>query len=206
LRPRPIAGSGKRPPVEAPATPREAAPPPDDTTLIAKAQEGDAEAFDLLVRRYLHGAFAVAYRVVWHREDAEDLVQEGFLSALKHIRRFELGRPFAPWLFRIIVNRGLSMKTARRPQEDLGDWLMDRSRGPSDSAEEAEIRQRFNDALATLPERQRLAVEMVDVDGRTPKEVGEILAVTATTVRWYVHQARRTLRQRLKPLRESGEA
>ena len=58
-------------------------------------------------------AFRVAFRVVGHREDAEDLVQEAFLAAHQYLDSFEVGRPFGPWLMRIVVNRGANLRRSR---------------------------------------------------------------------------------------------
>ncbi len=187
--------------VSAPAPPA-GEPLVAETALLRRVQAGDAEAADQLVRQYLPRAFAVAYRILGHREDAEDLVQEAFVAALKGIDRFELGRPFAPWLYRIIVNRALSARRARslRQTDDLADPAASGRPSPLGDALRSEVRERFLAALATLPERQRLAIEYHDVDGLTAEEVGALLGITSGTVRWYIHQARQVLRVALAPL------
>src|SRR5205814_5004686 len=98
-------------------------PDPQETAAIRLVQAGDAEAFDLLVRRYMRSAFAVAYRVLGHREDAEDVVQEAFLAALANIRSFDTSRRFGPWLYRIVVTRGLNFRKSRsrRTTDALAD-------------------------------------------------------------------------------------
>src|SRR5215204_202047 len=69
----------------------------DDVALATRVLDGDATAFDELVRRHMRRAYAVAYRVLRHPQDAEDLVQDAFLLALRKIDTLERGRPFAPW-------------------------------------------------------------------------------------------------------------
>jgi RNA polymerase sigma-70 factor (ECF subfamily) len=174
--------------------------------LIRRVQQGDREAFSLLVTRHMPRAYAVAFRVVRHREDAEDMVQEGFVAALKNIDRFELGRPFAPWLHRIIVNRAISARRSRAFQ--LTDSLPEQQAGASESpltlALRGEVMDRFRATLADLPERQRVVIELHDVDGFSAEEIGERLGIAAGTVRWYIHQARRTLRSALAPFRGTG--
>lgn len=179
----------------------------DETRLIGMVQEGDRAAFDKLVRRHLHRAYAVAFRISQHREDAEDLVQEGFMAALRNIDRFELGRPFAPWLHRIIVNRALSARRLRssRSTEALVDDQATGEASPLDLTLRSEIRERFRETLARLPERHRQVIELHDVDGFSAEEIGGQLGVTAGTVRWYIHQARRVLRVALQPWRGSRE-
>ena len=127
--------------------------PEEDASLIRLAQGGDREAYDRLVRRYLPRAYTVAFRVSGNRQDAEDLVQDGFMSAYRSIDRFEVGRPFGPWLYRIITNAAVS----------------------------------------------HLRREWHDEDGFTAEELGESLGVPSGTVRWYLHQARQTLRKALAP-------
>jgi RNA polymerase sigma-70 factor (ECF subfamily) len=189
-----------------PGDPAEAAE--DETALIRRVKDGEREAFDRLVRRHLQRAYAVAYRVVQNREDAEDMVQEGFMAALKNIDRFELGRPFAPWLHRIIMNRALSARRSRAFQ--LTDTLPEQQAGeeasPLTLALRGEVMDRFRASLADLPDRQRLVIELHDVDGFSAEEIGDQLGVAAGTVRWYIHQARRTLRDALAPLRGPMES
>ncbi len=177
--------------------------PEGDTALILRVQQGDREAFGLLVRRHIQRAYAVAYRVVQHREDAEDMVQEGFVSALKNIERFELGRPFAPWLHRIIINRALSARRGRAFQmtESLPEQLESRGDSPLTLALRGEVMDRFRASLADLPERQRIVIELHEVDGFSAEEIGDQLGIAAGTVRWYIHQARRVLRTALAPFR-----
>lgn len=179
----------------------------EETRLIRRVQAGDRVAFDQLVRRHLGRAYAVAYRIAQHREDAEDLVQEGFMAALSNIDRFELGRPFAPWLHRIVVNRALSARRARstRPTEALADEHATRDASPLDLTLRSEIQERFRETLAGLPERHRQVIELHDVDGFSAEEIAGQLGVAAGTVRWYIHQARRVLRVALRPWRGSLE-
>jgi len=166
-----------------------------DGALIERARAGDATAFDTLVRTYMEQAFRVAYRVVGHREDAEDLVQEAFLAAYQYLDSFEVGRPFGPWLMRIVVNRGSNLRRsrARRSTEPETEGV---SEAPSalDETEWSDTGRVLQDALSTLSDRQRLIVTMFDVDGMTSAEIGEMMALAPGTVRWHLHEARRQLR------------
>jgi RNA polymerase sigma-70 factor (ECF subfamily) len=181
---------------------RRAPPPADERELLRRVQLGEAAAVDELVRRYIRRAFAVAYRLLGHREDAEDLVQDAFVSALEHIGTFDLTRPFGPWFFRIVVNRGLNLRSARavRRTDLLADDMHTSGPSPHEELERSEVRTRFRAAVTALPRRQRLAVELFDIEGFTSVEIGKALGIPSGTVRWYVHEARRALRQALKPL------
>lgn len=201
---RPDRGDEQEPPeAAAVAHDGQAGTPEGETALIRRVQQGDREAFGVLVRSHMQRAYAVAYRVMQQREDAEDMVQEGFVSALKNIDRFELGRPFAPWLHRIIINRALSARRSRAFQitESLPEQQESRGDSPLALALRGEVMDRFRASLADLPERQRIVIELHEVDGFSAEEIGDQLGITAGTVRWYIHQARRVLRTALAPFR-----
>ena len=194
-------------PAAPPPSPERVAAAERDGALVARVRAGDERAFDLLVRNYMEQAFRVAYRVVGHREDAEDLVQEAFLAAYQYLDSFEIGRPFGPWLIRIVLNRGANLRRsrARRSTEPETEGV---SNAPSalDESERTDMRRVLQDALATLSERQRLIVTMFDVDGMTSAEIGEMMQLAPGTVRWHLHEARRHLRGVLGRFFPRGDA
>ena len=102
---------------------------------------------------------------------------------------------------RAVTNAAVShlRREGRRPTESLAEHAS--AGGPSPLGETArgEVREQFRRTLAELPEKQRLAVQWHDVDGFTAEEIGESLGVPSGTVRWYLHQARQTLRKALAP-------
>lgn len=199
-----MAAVGVSPPAIVPAV---AADPQaiDETALIDAVQAGDATAFDQLVRRYMRRAFAVAYRLLGQRQDAEDVVQDGFLAALTRIDTFERGRPFGPWLLRIVANRALNLRKSRalRHTEPIPVNAASVGESPVDAAERSERRQALRHALARLPEPQRWIVELFEIDGFTGPEIAEMLDMAEGTVRWHLHAARQTLRSALGHL-ETG--
>lgn len=171
--------------------------------LLSRVRNGERDAFGQVVERHLPRAMALAMRLLRHREDAEDLVQDAFLAALQHIDSFDLSRPFWPWLSRIIVNRGLDVAASRttRAAEILGDDLSDSRPSPADAAERGEIREEFRRTLAALPERRRLVLQLFEVDGFSVAEIAKLLDSSPATIRWHLHMARRQLRNALAPLR-----
>jgi len=166
-----------------------------DAALVERVRAGDSTAFDALVQAYMRQAFQLAYRVVGHREDAEDLVQEAFLAAYQYLDSYDATRPFGPWLMRIVLNRGSNLRRsrARRETEPETDAV---SPAPSalDESERAEAREQLSRAMEMLSERQRMIVTLFDVDGLTSTEIGELIDLSPGTVRWHLHEARRTLR------------
>ena len=179
----------------------------DEAGLVERVRRGDAAAFDALVGRYMRRAYAVAYRVMGQKEDAEDLVQESFLAVLQRIETFQAGRAFAPWFFRILVNRGLNARKRRalRATGSIPETAAASGASPERTAEQAELRERLRAAMEALPERQRVIVELFELEGFSGAEIGEILEISDGTVRWHLHEARQALRQALAPYERSAE-
>jgi len=179
--------------------------PDDERALVIRVQRGEQEAFNELAQRYARRAFAIAYRILRHTQDAEDLVQDAFIAALDGIASFNASRPFAPWFFRIVVNRSLNAVSARSTRDrhvTVSQLWSDDVAVDYDPAESSEIRTRFQAALGALPKHQRLIVELSDIDGRSSTEIGEMMDLPRGTVRWHLHQARKTLRVALAMLLE----
>jgi RNA polymerase sigma-70 factor (ECF subfamily) len=166
-----------------------------DAELIRRVRAGDTGAFDVLIAAYMRPAFQMAYRVVGHREDAEDLLQESFLAAYQYLDSFDVARPFGPWLNRIVLNRGANLRRSRtRRQTEPETEAVSAAPSALEESTRTEARELLNRALATLSERQRLIVTLFDVDGLTSTEIGERLELAPGTVRWHLHEARRVLR------------
>jgi RNA polymerase sigma-70 factor, ECF subfamily len=176
----------------------------EERRLVHRVREGDVAAFDLLVRRYYNQASAVARRLMENREDAEDLVHDAFLRALDRIETFDETRDFGPWFYRLLINLGINSRRSRSRRRTEPEPLDAESTGPSPEQEtlRSEIRTRFTEALASLPERQRVIIGLFEVDGYSSVEIAAMLGVSPETVRWHVHQARHTLRIALAPIQD----
>ena len=172
--------------------------------LIERIRAGDREAFGSLVERYLPRALGVAFRILRHTEDAEDLVQDAFLAALQHLDDFDADRPFWPWLSRILVNRGLDRAASRavRATSALLPDVPDTREATDAAAERSEIAERFRRALDAMPPRQRLVVHLFELDGLSVGEIAATLGSSPSTVRWHLHVGRRQLRSALAPFQE----
>jgi RNA polymerase sigma-70 factor (ECF subfamily) len=201
-----VSNAGTAAAVEVPLRAAPAAAPDDEPALVERVRGGDAAAFEALVNRYMRRAFAVAYRLMGQKEDAEDLVQETFMAVLQRIGTFEAGRPFAPWFFRILVNRGLNARKARslRAVDEIPEGTAARGPTPEREAERTELRDRLRTAMAGLPERQRVIVELFELEGFGGPEIAEILEISDGTVRWHLHEARKTLKKALAPYERSS--
>ena len=176
----------------------------DDRVLVERVRQGDASAYDLLVRRYVSRAMAIARRLLGNIEDAEDLVQDVFMRALNRLDTFDESRAFAPWFFRLLINAGINARKARavRVTESEREDIPSREATPYDMAARHEIRDRFRAALTALPPRQRLVISMFEVDGLSTAEIAATLGISRETVRWHHHQARHALRNALAAFRD----
>jgi RNA polymerase sigma-70 factor (ECF subfamily) len=143
--------------------------------------------------------------VLQHREDAEDAVQQAFIAALARLDTFDETRPFGPWMARVVLNHARSARRARTRlvhggAEPIEAIETSPALGPDRAAERSEIRTRVREAVGRLPERQRLAVQLIDIEGYAPAEVAAMLELSPVTVRWHLMAARRKLRRLLAPL------
>lgn len=183
------------------------APSVSESSLVRRAQAGDLSAFDELVRAHIDRALRIARRLVPTHEDAEDVVQDAFLSAMRAINSFDITRPFGPWLTRIVVNQGITFRRARarRQDESISADLPSAGPSPAQVTERNEITDRFRVALELLPGQQRLMIQLFEVDGLSSPEIARLTGLSDGTVRWHIHAARKVLRRALAPLMHDGE-
>lgn len=173
-----------------------------DNELAIRVQGGDRDAFETLARRYMRPVYAVVSSFLSQREDIDDSSQETFLRALERIHSYDPKREFAPWLYQVARNvaRNRWKHLKRRQHEELSEEL-EKAEGndPGRLAELSELRVRVAEAVDLLPERQRTAFRLHDVEGFKSTEIAEMLGVSDGTVRANVYHARQMLRKRLKP-------
>lgn len=152
----------------------------DDHQLIARHVDGDPEAFGQIFRRHRDRMWAVAIGVTRDRELAEDAVQDAAISAYRRAQSFRGDSAVTTWLHRIVVNACLDRLRRERPMSDIdGLPLAD----PRDHHDAAEARLDVRAALSRLPERQRVALVLVDMEGLSVAEAAEILDVPEGTVK-----------------------
>lgn len=194
------------PPAEASAA--AAAPADHLAALVERARAGDREAFEQLMVSTERRVAATAWRLLGDREDARDAAQETFLRAYKYLGGFKPGQDFHGWLYRITVNVCRDMLRARRAARagdaDLEALSDEREaaplfgRGEGVDAEGATLlaqrRAIVRRALSTLPEKERTAVVLRDLEGRTTEEVARLMNTRPATVRSQVSTARVKLR------------
>jgi RNA polymerase sigma-70 factor, ECF subfamily len=162
-----------------------------DGRLVARARGGDTRAAEELAERHVRAAWRAAYAVTGRRDLADDAVQDGFERAFEALDRFDLSRPFAPWLVRIVVNRALTLVTRTAPSVEFDETV----HGVSEGAEAA---REVVDALMRLDPDRRAVVVLRVVVGLSPDETAAALDVPVGTVHSRLHRALADLRRALE--------
>ncbi len=186
--------------------------PGDELELVARCQAGDREAFNELVTRYRHRAFAMIYHMVRNEQDAWDLAQDGFLKAWKSIGRFRGQSSFFTWLYRILMNVTIDWK--RRKQIEGGTEFDDAHglRGiapgavtapraelePIARVSDKEIRARIDEAITRLSPEHRQAILLREIEGLEYQEIADAMECSIGTVMSRLFYARKKLQTMLK--------
>ena len=184
-----------------------------DHQLLKHAAEGDFEAFDELVRRHERSLYAIARRITKNRADAEDVVQQTFVSVLRRLRGFRGDSSFRTWASRIATNHAIDTlrKRAALPVlstdrdgdgESPSSWpepkRISRWRSsPEEMAQHRETLQLLEAALEELDDKYRLVFILRDIEGLTTRQTAEMLDISENNVRVRLIRARLMLRERL---------
>ncbi len=176
----------------------------DELDLIRKAQEGDRQAFGLLVRRYQDRLFSSVMHVVQHHDEAEDIVQDAFVKALTHLSTFQAKSSFYTWIYRIAFNAAVNRQRRRgneKPRsydgESPGAEPSDPGDGPGDRLARAEQARVVQHALQRLGEPFRAVLVLREIDGFDYETISQVLGISVGTVRSRLHRARQLMRDQL---------
>jgi RNA polymerase sigma-70 factor (ECF subfamily) len=171
-----------------------------DATLVVRAQDGDTMALESLVKRHIRAAHAVALAVLGEIADADDAVQDAFLSAMEHLDSCWPTEKFRAWLLTIVRNRAFDLK--RRGRVRSAEVLEEgtaaaRDPSPLEMTERAELNVRLAAAIETLTDTQREVLMLHDVEGWKHADIAGLLGLAESTVRVHLLHARRRLRTQL---------
>ena len=187
-----------------------AAPRRDSGQDVARARDGDTEAFRALVERHSRYLFGVAHRLTGNAQDAQDVVQDTWLKVHRQLRRFEARSDFRTWLTRITVNCSIDHIRARRRREIAHDPA-DLERGPiAEASVESrpapdrlvlgvEIQARVGQALGCLTSVERAAFTLRHVEGMSIEEISTALGLNASAAKHSIFRAVRKMRAALAP-------
>ena len=174
-----------------------------DGYLVARAQEGYLDAYEMLVQRHSAMAYRVALRLCGNHHDAQDIAQEALMAAWENLDRFRGGSSFSTWLYQIVTRRALNKVTRGRGSDlvDLLEEAADPTAGPAVQAERHLACGAVTDALAALPFAQRTVVVLHHFEGLSYAEVAAVTRSTVPAVRSHLYRARRTLGMKLQEWR-----
>jgi RNA polymerase sigma-70 factor (ECF subfamily) len=171
------------------------AAPEDDRALVEKFRAGDRRAFDELVRRYQGAIQRLALRFLRDQEDARDLAQRAFVQAFERLATFRGEASFRTWVYRITVNLALSQLRTRRPDHvPLAD---DHGEAVAPEQRDADEARRLRQAVAALPPKQRLCVELRAFEDLSFKEVAEVVGCSEDAAKVNFHHGLKRLREEM---------
>jgi RNA polymerase sigma-70 factor (ECF subfamily) len=174
--------------------------PDEEQLLIHSAQQGDREAFAVLVERYWDGLYRWLYHLTHHRHAAEDLAQETLLKAFANLARFRTGSNFRAWLFRIGYNNFVNQwRATERARQAFPHCLPATEEGPVEQVLTQEALQLLARAVGRLPADFRAAFLLRAEEGLSFKEIAAVLGIKEETARWRVFKARQKLMSTLAP-------
>jgi RNA polymerase sigma-70 factor (ECF subfamily) len=186
----------------------------DEAALLARMQAGDDGAFEACVRTHCGQMLLVARRILGNEEDANDAVQDAFLSAFKGIRQFKGQSRLGTWLHRIVVNAALGRLRSRQrhPEKSIEDLLPHFGEGehqldppvPWKAAPETRLQQQescelVRDCINQLPENYRTVLVLRDIEGLDTEETAQMLGTSLGVVKTRLHRGRQALRTLLDP-------
>ena len=176
---------------------------PEDSYLIARARQGDLPAFEEVVRRYQRRVYGVALRIVRAHDVADDVAQEAFVRAWRSLDRFDLGRPFGPWVCRIAANLAVNhVRSPRAREEGLPEGPAETPApdpGPLGAVLDEEAGRLLDAAVAQLPAEQRAVFVLRAVEEMSYAEIAEALSLSPGTVMSRLFRARERLARALGP-------
>ncbi len=184
-----------------------------DAELIDNLTAGDSEAFDTLLATYQDKVVNTCYRFVHHASDAEDVAQDVFIEVIQSISGFRGDATLSTWLYRVAVTKSLDFMRKKSRKKRLGHLKQmlgfqdeqgrpafepeDRSE-PAQTMEQQERAAILAQAVATLPENQRVAITLNQYEGLSYAEVGEIMKTTVSAVESLLFRAKKNLRKGLR--------
>jgi len=181
----------------------------DEGELLRRLRANDPAAFEHIVHAYSGRMLAVARRFLANEEDAQDALQDAFISAFKSIDRFEGNARFSTWLHRIVVNAALMKRRSKQRKgeqsieallpkflEDghqaspAGEWRQE----PDSPTEREETRLFVRKCIEELPESYQLVLKLRDIEELDTQETAELLGIESNAVKVRLHRARQALR------------
>lgn len=186
--------------------PKDSSMEADEIHLLHAFQRGNLDAFGILVHRYQDRLYTSLARFLDNQEDAQDVMQETFLSAFANARRFKGQSRFYTWIYRIAMNHAIDLHRRKKPRQTLSIYQVNQeepadpneAEGPQQTLIREEDRQWLRTALKSLSDEHRMVIVMKEIDDMRYEEIAEVLDVPVGTVRSRLHRARLELKDALE--------
>jgi RNA polymerase sigma-70 factor, ECF subfamily len=183
----------------------------EDRDLVDRCQKGNPSAFEELVRKYQQSVLNLVYHYIGYKDDIEDVAQKIFIKIYFSLPKFDLSRPFFPWLYRIAINQCYDeLRRIRRQRihtfselsiEDAGSLenLISQNEISRDTGEDQEERcALLRRVLDQLPDKQRIAIVLRDIEAVPYAKMAELLKCTEQAARLKVFRARARLKEMME--------
>ena len=195
-------------------TTKQMTPDASDAELVQRAKSGDLEAFEALTTRYEQRVYSLALRMLRQEQDAEDITQQTFLSALENLAGFRGEASFSTWLLRIAAHAALKIIRKRKGLDTVSleeategtndsdaiphpEYIADWRQSPEELVHRNEIKRLLDEALGHLDEKHRMVFLLRDVEGLSVKETAEALDLSESNTKVRLLRARLQLRELL---------
>ena len=180
----------------------------DDRILVKRCLEGEADSVRQLVERFQTDVLGLCFRMLCHRQDAEDVTQEVFLRVFRSLGKWDSKRPLRPWIMGIAVNRCRTWVVQRSRRPEIVDYLHETvaDRTPIDAGD---LSEEIAAAISELRPEYRMAVNLFHEMSMPYDEIAEVLGTPVGTIKTWLHRARSLLIARLQKrgiMTESAEA
>jgi len=189
-----------------------------DAALMLRVKQGDSDAFAQLVEKYKQPVINVVFRTLHDATEAEDIAQNVFVQVYKAADRYKVSAKFSTWLFTIARNLCLneirrrsrhpaeSMDAPHPEQEDqpLHQFEDKKTFTPPESLLQGELQAKIEEALADLPDNQRIAILLCRQDELSYEDIAEVLGCSLSATKSLIHRGRETLKEKLKLYLRTG--
>lgn len=170
-----------------------------DKQLVQQILDGDREAFTFLVERYGKQIYSLTYRLTNDPQEAQDLGQEAFVRIYQMLDRYDPGRPFFSWMYKVAVNQCYSVLRRRReehtPLEEVEHLVSDRE-GPGQPEQYVQTRENqrtVQEALARLPEPYRMPLVLRYLEEMSYREISQALEISESAVESRIHRGKKMI-------------
>jgi RNA polymerase sigma-70 factor (ECF subfamily) len=187
---------------------------PNDAELVKSAKAGELSAFEILTNRYEQRVYSLALRMLRHQQDAEDVTQQAFLSALENLKSFREEASFSTWLLRIATHAALKVIRKRKGLDTVSleentesgteqeaiphpEYIADWRQSPEQLVPRKELQGLLDEAMGNLEEKHRMVFLLRDVEGLSVKETAQALGITEANTKVRLLRARLQLREAL---------